>query len=457
MKNFRIFLVLLWAMGLAACENNDPSSESSTPSNPSLKVSDNHRYLTFADGKPFYYLGDTAWELFHRLNREEADLYLEDRAAKGFTVIQAVVLAELEGLTVPNAYGHFPLTDNDPTQPVEDYFAHVDYIVNKAESLGMFIGMLPTWGDKFNIRWGKGPEVFTTENARTYGEFLGNRYKDKPIIWILGGDRNPENDTQLAIVRSMAQGLEAGDNGNHLMTYHPMGGSNSAQFFHNDSWLDFNMFQSGHGRVNEPNYEVNLANYALIPIKPTLDGEPRYEDHPINWKPANGWFDAADVRQAAWWGGLSGSCGHTYGDHNIWQMWQEGREPISAARTPWQQAIHHPGSSQVGFMKQLLEEISWYKLVPAPELIAADTTNGGRKVIAAWATDKSLAMAYTPYGSDVQFDKSLLVTSSFKGYWFDPRTADRLEINGELMETGRFDPPGEPGRGNDWVLVLQKE
>jgi hypothetical protein len=57
-----------------------------------------------ADGRPFFWLGDTAWELFHRLNREEATRYLEDRASKGFTVIQAVALAELDGLNTPNAY-----------------------------------------------------------------------------------------------------------------------------------------------------------------------------------------------------------------------------------------------------------------------------------------------------------------------------------------------------------------
>src|SRR6187399_749449 len=117
-----------------------------------LKVSENKRFLVNDSGKPFFYLGDTAWELFHRLNREEADKYLEDRAKKKFTVIQAVAIAELDGHTDPNAYGHLPLVDLDPAKPAvkdgpdNDYWDHVDYIVNKAESLGLFIGFLPTWG-----------------------------------------------------------------------------------------------------------------------------------------------------------------------------------------------------------------------------------------------------------------------------------------------------------------------
>lgn len=151
------------------------------------------RFVIHEDGKPFFYLGDTAWELFHRLRREEADIYIRDRSAKGFTVVQAVVLAELDGLVIPNPYGDLPLKDNDPTRPNESYFEHVDYIVETANAHGLYVGMLPTWGDEVNKKWGVGPEIFTAENALIYGEFLGRRYRYKDIIWILGGDRPGED------------------------------------------------------------------------------------------------------------------------------------------------------------------------------------------------------------------------------------------------------------------------
>ena len=104
---------------------------------PRLKVSDNKRFLVTAGGRPFFWLGDTAWELFHRLTRQDAERYLKNRAALRFTVVQAVALAEFDGLVEPNAYGHTPLRDNDPTQPNEDYFAHVDWIVERANALGL--------------------------------------------------------------------------------------------------------------------------------------------------------------------------------------------------------------------------------------------------------------------------------------------------------------------------------
>ena len=113
-----------------------------------LRLSENRRFLVTADGAPFSWFGDTAWELFHRANREEAEYYLKKRADQGFTVIQAVVLAEFQGIREPNAYGDLPLVDQDPERPDEAYFRHVDWIVTLANRLGLIIGILPTWGDK---------------------------------------------------------------------------------------------------------------------------------------------------------------------------------------------------------------------------------------------------------------------------------------------------------------------
>src|SRR5918993_5182492 len=199
---------------------------------PQLRVSETRRFLVTATGAPFFWLGDTAWELFHRAGREEAERYLRKRAEQRFTVVQAVALAEMDGLHVPNAYGDLPLRNNDPAQPNEAYFAHVDWVVAKANALGLYVGLLPTWGDKWNKRTGAGPEIFSPENARRYGEWLGARYKDASIIWIVGGDRPVETDLHRDIVRAMAQGLRAGDGGAHLITFHPPGANSSSTWFH---------------------------------------------------------------------------------------------------------------------------------------------------------------------------------------------------------------------------------
>ena len=118
---------------------------------PRLRVSDNHRFLVTADGKPFFWLGDTTWELFHRLNRQQAEQLLDNRAKNGFNVIQAVAIAELDGHSDPDPYGHLPLTDLDPARPAvkdgpdNDYWDHVDFVVQAANRRGIYVGFLPTW------------------------------------------------------------------------------------------------------------------------------------------------------------------------------------------------------------------------------------------------------------------------------------------------------------------------
>jgi hypothetical protein len=423
-----------------------------------LRISDDQRFIVRQDGKPFFYLGDTAWELFHRLDREEADLYLTNRAEKGFTVIQAVVLAELDGLLDPNPYGHVPLEDLDPARPNEDYFKHVDYIVQKAASLGLTIGMLPTWGDKFNKKWGKGPEVFNPENAFEFGKFLGNRYRDSPIIWILGGDRNPDDEEDLQIIRAMARGLAEGDGERHLMTFHPQGSENSSTWFHNDDWLDFNFFQSGHGPRDGENYEYTLRNRELTPVKPTMDGEPRYEDHPVRFRPLEyGWFDDFDVRQAAYWSMFSGSCGHTYGNHNIWQMWQEGRAPVSWARTYWKRALDHAGALQVGFMKSFFTLYPWQEMKPDQSLILNFNPRSGEYQMAMISGSQDLMFLYTPYGKPLKPDLSRMTSGELTAYWFNPRDNRFLKIGDyKNTHTGEF-APHSMGRGSDWVLVIQEK
>lgn len=419
-----------------------------------LKVSADHRFLETKRGKPFFWLGDTAWELFHRLSREEADLYLADRAAKGFTVIQAVVLSELSGLDTPNYYGNRPLTDNDPLKPNEAYFKHVDYVVSKAAKLGLITAMLPSWGDKWNKAWGVGPEIFTPANAASFGEYLGRRYKDKPLVWVMGGDRNVENAEDFEIIRAMAGGIKKGDGDAHLMTFHPSGARSSSEFFNDDKWMDFHMSQTGHSSKSQ-NYKFNIKNRALTPVRPHLDGEPRYEDHPNEFNPVKfGWMDDFDARQTAYSSMLSGACGHTYGNHNIWQFYTEQRAGISWARTHWKTALQQAGALQAGLMRKVFEQRPWQRLVPDQTLIVDDNPENVEYKLASVSQDGDFMMVYIPYGSATKIDLRKLSGKSLRGWWFNPR-------DGRTIPLGTFENngvkefrPGSAGRGSDWLLII---
>lgn len=424
-----------------------------------LRVSDNQRYIVTSDGKPFFWLGDTAWELFHRLSREEADTYLKNRADKGFTVIQAVALAELDGLHDPNAYGETPLENDDPTKPREAYFHHVDYIIGKAEQLGLHIALLPTWGDKLNPdRWGVGPAIFTVDNARVYGKWLGARYKNqKNIIWVLGGDRNPRNEQDLAVWRAMAAGIEEGVGGadKALMTYHPQptevqdGGS--AKWFHNDAWLDFNMLQTGHCRENNV-WDRIMYDYNLKPTKPVLDGEPIYEDHPVCFNATDlGTSSAFDVRKHAWTDVFAGAFGHTYGCHDIWQMYAPNRKPVNGPHFPWYVAIDLPGAGQMKYLRQLIESRPMLDRVPDQSLIA-DALGTNDRIQA--TRGKDYIFVYSSFGKKFTVNTSLISGSNFQTYWYNPRNG-KAQPADKVAKKGRqeFTPPTN-GYGHDWVLVI---
>jgi hypothetical protein len=449
-----------------------------------IKVSDNNRFLTTTTGKPFFWLGDTCWELFHRLNREEIDEFLEIRKQQGFNVIQAVALAEFNGIRQPNRYGDLPLNNenpeqllvtpgNDPNDAYQyDYWDHVDYALDKIQEKGMYVGLLPTWGDKVAHMWGDGPIIFNEENAAAYAKILANRYKDrKNIIWVLGGDRPAiysfkrdgveKQYNELAIWRAMGLALESVLGKDAFITYHTYGGNSSSKDLHNESWLDMNSFQSGHGARETESWTFVKNDLALQPPKPVLDMEPCYEDHPVNpwdgkWtRKGRGYFSAYDVRARIYRGVFAGGCGVTYGHHSIWQFLnKELYEPINTGDTviSWQQAAMAEAAGEMQYLKALMLSRPYLSRVADQSLVKNPGKDYKDMVIATRDQDGSYAMIYIPQNTKVEVDLSKLTGLSKDIWWFDPRTGNAIggvRVKGKKQTL--FTPPST---AQDWVLVI---
>lgn len=419
---------------------------------PFLKLSEDRSHFETDNGEPFFWLGDTAWELIHRLNREEITEYLNNRKDKGFTAIQTVVLAEMDGLNTPNAYGEKPLVDNDPTQLNAKYFELLDFVLLEAEKHGLYVGLLPTWGDKFNKRWGVGPEIFTPKNAEEYGKLLGKRYKDHSnIIWILGGDRIPENEQHYTIIRALAKGLQSEDK-NHLISYHPSGAKLASDFF-DESWLDIDMFQSGHSSIaREYQYPQKSMDKSIK--RPVINGEARYEDIPDRFWEEESYrrLDETDVRVSAYNSFFGGAAGYTYGSNDIWQMFDQGRTPTLDARLGWKKALDLPGAQQMKYLREFFTSLEWQKMEPKQELIKSSNPEDSGHILAANAPQ--FALLYTPEGQPFQVDLTRLNFEDPKAYWFNPRTGTSEEVvKNKLLKNDIF-KPFSSGRGQDWLLVL---
>ena len=456
------------------------------PAATQIRMDASHRYLQTRDGKPFFWLGDTDWELFHRLTREETDFFLETRRKQGFNVIQAVALAEFEGLRKPNRYGDLPLVDFDPARlnttpgndPADsqayDYWDHVDYVINLAAKKGMYIGLLPTWGDKVTVMWGDGPKIFNETNAEAYATSLAGRYaKNWNVIWILGGDRpalypsrEGNKDSMVddrPIWRAMARGIEKVMGKNAFITYHPSGGkeTRTSVYLQEEDWMDMNTFQSGHGSREADAWNWVAKDISLKPQKPVLDMEPCYEDYPVNpwdgkWTRQRGYFTAYDVRARIYRGIFAGACGVTYGHHQVWQFLDTTlNKPINVGDTliGWKIALVSEAANEMQYLKRLLLSRPFFSRIPDQSIIVSDKGSSYIDFITASRDEGgSYALVYLPQNRPVTIDLSKIRGETKNISWFNPR-------NGELLKSKPLKSMGPetlspPAEGKDWVLMI---
>jgi len=450
-----------------------------------IHVSDNRRFLVTQDNKPFFWLGDTDWSMVHRLTRGEIAELINIRSEQGFNVLQVVALAEFGGLHTPNRQGDLPLIDDDPTQlattpgsdpaaPQEyDYWDHVDYTIKLAEEKGMYIGLLPTWGDKVAHLQGDGPLIFNAQNAETYARILATRYsQQKNIIWILGGDRPAvykgkgadadKSYDDRPVWRAMAKGIEAVLGKEAFITYHPSGGKyRSSDYMHDEDWLDMNAFQSGHGSRHEDAWNWVTADLAKKPQKPTLDMEPCYEDHPVNpwdgkWTRDRGYFSAYDVRARIYRGIFAGACGVTYGHHSIWQFLDPAlNKPIFVGDTliPWKKAARAEAAGEMQCLKNLMLSRPYFTRIADQSLIKDGQGSTYRDYITATRDEQgSYAMLYLPQNKPVTVDLGKISGNTKNVWWYSPvsgKSTAGPAVKGKGSQS--FTPPDN---GRDWVLVI---
>lgn len=456
-------LVSLLSLSLRAASGFDQPWK-----NGPLQVSANSRYLQHANGKPFFWLGETAWLMPERLNRDEVGFYLQTAAKNGYNMVQVQVL---NGIPSFNVYGEKSMVDGfnfEPFKHMTDrytYWDHMDFIVSTAERYGIYIGMVAIWGS--NVKNGSVNE----EQARAYGRFLAERYKDRPnIIWIMGGDQ--PGDIHTEVWDAMARTIKSIDH-NHLMSYHPRGRYTSARWFNNREWLDFNMYQSGHRsygqRMGNKDYPIpdNTeedswmyvdSSFSYKPIKPTLDDEPSYEDIPQGLHDPDGpyWHDA-DVRRYAYWSVFGGSCGHTYGHCSIMQFYRPGYGPAYSALDsikPWYEALQSPGFQQMKHLKSLMLAFPYFERVADQSVLIGNGKQHDR-VCATRGNDYMLLYNYT--GRTMTVDLTKISGAKKRILVYDPTNGKVMPVEGMDAVGGKQKRWEIPARllDHDYVVIIE--
>jgi hypothetical protein len=383
-------------------------------------------------------------------------------------VIQVMVL---HTVAAANVYGDSALVNKNVAKPLTtagkissdatqyDYWDHVDYIVDLAAKKGLYMAMVPIWGTNVKNGW------VSREEGETYAGWLANRYKNRwNIVWLNGGDI--KGTDSMVTWNIMGSALRANDK-NHLITFHPFGRTTSSQWFHKESWLDFNMFQSGHRsydldtsrnehRFGPDNYKFLHIDYNLKPTKPSFDGEPSYELIPFGLhdttKP---YWQAHDVRRYAYWSVFAGGAGHTYGHNSVMQMHKPtDKGSAYGSKKYWNAALNDDGAKQMVYVKKLMLSKPYFERVPDQSLVA---DQGEKYNYLAATRGKDYAFIYDYTGRPFSVSMGKIAGSKVKATWYSPRDGSKTSI-GSFTNKGvqQFDPPGEESEGNDWVLILEK-
>lgn len=410
--------------------------EASAPAVFPLSLKPGASYPVDAAGKPFLMIGDAAWSLIAQLSRENADLYLEDRRARGFNAV-LVSLVEHKYASHPpaNFYGEQPfLTPGDFSTPNERYFQHADWVLERAAAKNMLVLLTPDYlgYDGQDEGWWKDLIKLGPDKLRAWGQFVGKRYaRFNNILWVNGGDYTPPDKS---IMRAVAEGLREA-NPAALQTAHNGPETSALDYWSGEDWLAINSVYT-YG----PIYELMRSQRARAEHMPAILVESTYEDE----------HDATEdkLRRQAYEAVLAGGFGHVFGNNPMWHFDGPG---IFQEKHTWKQALGSRGAQSMTLLRNILQRAKWWTLTPE------EGANG--KPVVSRAADGSVVIAYLPKGGAVEIDLARLTGPNVRLNWYDPSSGDLQEIPAApsaARDKRKLQSPGANAAGyHDWVLLAE--
>jgi len=413
-----------------------------------LKVSDDRRYLTHADGTPFLWMGDTAWAAPLRASEAEWEAYVADRASKHFTLLQVAPAPAWAGDKDRN--GEAPFTDGTCGQWSPAFWRSFEEKIECANRAGLAVLLVGLMEPVERYPDEQQACLFARNIvARLFGNF---------VLF------SPSFDSGFMPLANEVGRATRQATSVHLITQHP--GTPSGQptpifsdRYYDESYLDIAAVQTGHNggnldRCARQAIEWNLHLHRHEPHKPVINIEAMYDA-----QGENGWR-AVDARSLGWRSWLSGAMGYTYGAGDVPPKIPEGGGAIwkwvtdPARYDYWEKALQWESSTQMRHLHDFLEAIEWWRLEPAHELIRNQPEDVKRRMVLARSESGDLAVAYLPGNEAIEVDVSGLA-GPLAARWFDPVRGAYTDIPGSVGEATarRFEPPSQ----GDWVLILQRQ
>jgi hypothetical protein len=405
-----------------------------------VRVSGDGRYFVDAQGAPFFFLGDTQWELVRAFSYEQAQRILKDRAAKGFSAVLVMLLGVGASGTedgnadgrYENAYGQRPWHDDDPLRPNEPYFENVDRVIRFAATVGIAI-VLGVYHSRTGPR-----NPIQPDNARRWARWLGERYRSYPnLSWSMYPRAEPGS---LGILRELAEGIREGAGDAQLITAHPdPSPASSGSVAHAERWLSFNTIQTYKWVDLIP--PMIEADRQRTPAKPVVMAEGAYEAGIEYGFPVTPLW----VRRQAWYTALCGAS-HCYGHNDCWRVW-----------ATWEAALDAPGATHLGVLRRTLTGLGeWWKLQPDRTLVVSDPPSGDARILCLTARhpEGTWAIAYIAAPGSVSIRGALRDSGgSLSARWVDPRSG--AQVPGGTVGGSKDVSIATPSGWEDALLILE--
>lgn len=360
------------------------------------------------EGRPHFFVLDTAWFALMNLTYEEFCEYALFRKNQGFNALLMQNTPSFQDMPVTVRYLPFPVKENgdyDLEHPNQAYFDLVERKLAYLQSIDMTAFLALVWGSFI-------PESVMSRiydcSGRQFTDFDAfarlvdgciERYRAYHPVWLIGGDvpLGDDNEINKRYYGYMARRIRERCPGD-LISAHLGGNSALGDFYLDNGYIDFYTYQSSHCYDAHDDLLLPAVmgeqGYRRTPVKPVMNLEPMYEAH--GYGNRFGRFDALFLRRAFWYSVLSGAnAGFAYGAHGIWMFYDGSgfnNERWSKEPLLWRTALRLPGACDVTYCADLLGRYGGGALEPAQAL----NLTGYPEIRVAASPDQSLIIVYQP-------------------------------------------------------------
>ena len=425
-----------------------------------LRVAEDKRHFVQADGKPFFWLGDTWWMGFtKRLDWPEGFKTLAaDRVKKGFNLVQ-IVAGPLPDMDTWDPRGKneagFPF-EKDFVRVNSKFYDHADVKFEHLVESGLMPCIVGMWG--YHL-----PKI-GAEKVKRYWRYIVARYGAYPVVWCIAGEgtmpyylssrRKEDAELQRRGWCEVARYVREIDPYHNLLSIHPA--TNARDMSEDPTVFDFEMLQTGHSGIDSIGHTASAVarSVAREPRMPVVNSE-------VNYEGIRGqcWQDI--VRLSFYVSVFNGTVGHTYGANGIWQL-NERDKPYgpsphgrSWGNMPWQEAVQLPGGRQVALGGRFIASLPWWRMEKHPEWVEDKREQTDPKAIRCIGIAREVRLVYVPMLWKAPMLKGIEPDVQYRAYYFDPCTGAEHDLGQVTPDAGGSWRPPFPPEAHDWVIVLE--